>query len=497
MPHGTAKRGLLVLGLIGALLLPALRSAQATPADVTVGVDAGRAVGPVNPNLAGFAFDLRIDQPFFTPLGSKTYRLDAGLQSMVKDCSTLALDPGALANLQSSIDEIQAAGAEPIVILTYMPPCLADVYPPWDPRDPTKAPPKSAAAWHQVITELVDALGPQRANPVRYYEVWNEPDWFFFEGTQQQFISNVMTPAGTAVAEVARASGLDLRFGICGCLFADPSWMIPLLSAAQQAQIPVGFVSWHYYGNYPFIGPDGVEPSFPSAVAPVVALDGQHNPVAGPEQYRIQIDQVRQWSQATLGRVPELAVDEWNLSAGGFDRRMDTNEGAAFQAAALAAMASDNLDRAALFSAVDGYTNDINGKPLPDRYGGWGVVDRTLARKAAWYAQWLWQRLSGQHLDSPQDVAGGVWTAASRDGTRTDVLVASFQATGASDRTLHLHLTGLPASQPQTVDLYRVDGTHDGDTVPTETTAATVAADGTLDLDTALPAQSVVLIELS
>src|SRR5437764_4902679 len=323
-----------------------------------------------------------------------------------------------------------------------MPPCLADTYPPFDPRDPTKTPPKSAAAWHQVITELVDALGPGRQQPVRYFEVWNEPDWFFFEGTQQQFIERVMTPAGHAVAEVAQSSGLDLRFGICGCLFADPSWMVPLMTAAHQAGIPVGFVSWHYYGNYPFIGPDGVEPSFPSAVAPVVALDGQHNPVAGPEQYLIQLDQVRLWAMVALGHVPELMIDEWNLSAGGFDHRMDTNEGAAFQAATLAALASDGLDRALLFSAVDPYDHDINGNALPTRYGGWGVVDRSLARKPAWYAQWMWSRFGGQRLASPQDPTGGVWTAASTSTDRVDVLVSSFLATGGNARQLHVDLAG-------------------------------------------------------
>jgi len=492
------RAGALVLGLTGALVLPALSSAQAQPSPdaVTVGVDASRPIGAVNPNLVGFAFDRRINQPQFTPLGSRTFRLDAGLQDMVKDCTTLALDPTALTALQSSIDEIQAAGAEPIVILTYLPPCLADTYPPFDPRDPTKAPPKSAAAWHAVITELVDALGPGRQQPVHYYEVWNEPDWFFFEGTQQQFIDRVMTPAGHAVNEVAQASGLDLRFGICGCLFADPSWMIPLMNAAQQAHIQVGFVSWHYYGNYPFIGPDGVEPSFPSALAPVVALDGQRNPLAGPEQFLIQLDQVRAWAAAALGTVPELMIDEWNLSAGGFDKRMDTNEGAAFQAATLAALASDHLDRAALFSAVDPYDRDVNGNPLPARYGGWGVVDRSLARKPAWYAQWLWQRLQGQRLDSPQDPAGGVWTAAARDGSRVDVLVASFQATGAHDRDLQLHVAGLAPGQSVNVELFRIDGTNAGSTAPTEAKTVTTNQDGTLDMATALPAQSVVLVEL-
>src|SRR2546423_11928806 len=113
---------------------------------------------------------------------------------------------------------------------------------------------------------------------------------------------------------------------------------------------------------------------------------------------------------------------------------MDTNEGAAFQTATLAALASDGLDRALLFSAVDPYDRDINGNPLPARYGGWGVVDRSLARKPAWYGQWMWSRLEGSRLASPQDPTGGVWTAASTAADRVDVLVSSFVATRGSAR---------------------------------------------------------------
>src|SRR5436305_13214836 len=174
--------------------------------------------------------------------------------------------------------------------------------------------------------------------------------------------------------------------------------MIPLMAETRAAGIPVGFVSWHYYGNYPFIGPDGVEPLFPKQVTPAVSLLGQRNPVASPQTYLVQLDQVRTWAQTTLGYVPELMVDEWNLSSGGCDKRMDTNEGAAFQTATLAALASDNLDRALLFSAVDTYDHDISVNPLPTRYRGWGVVDRSLARKLAWYAQWMWERLAGARL---------------------------------------------------------------------------------------------------
>jgi hypothetical protein len=380
-----------------------------------------------------------------------------------------------------------------------MPPCLADSYP-GDPRDPTHLPPRDPAAWQRLVTDLVTATGPGRVStghrPVRYYEVWNEPDWFFFEASQAQFTTNVLLPSGRAVADVAKTSGLDLRFGICGCLFADASWMIPLMAEARAAGIPVGFLSWHYYGNYPFIGPDGVEPAFPKESAPVVSLLGQRNPAASPQSYLIQLDQVRTWAQATLGHVPELMVDEWNLSAGGFDKRMDANEGAAFQTATLAALASDNLDRAVLFSAVDPYDHDIEGKPLPARYGGWGVVDRSLARKPAWYAQWMWSRLEGSRLTTAQDPTAGVWTAASTVGDRVDVLVSSFVATGASARALHVDIAGVKPGR-WTARLFRVDADHPGSTDPAEVVDVMADGNGHVTLETALPPQSVVLVELA
>ena len=503
MRRRTAQHRRLVLGLLVPLLLvagPVARASVPSLSQATVAVDAAHPVGPVNPDLLGFAFDPRIDQPGFTPLPSRTFRLDVGFQDLVA-CPQGTIRPDRLAALQQRLDEIEAAGAEAILILDYMPPCLADSYPD-DPRDPIKLPPRDAAAWERLVTQLVTATGPGRVaaghQPVRYYEVWNEPDWFFFEGTQPQFTTNVLLPSGRALASVAKASGLDLRFGICGCLFADGTWMIPLMAEARAAGIPVGFVSWHYYGNYPFIGPNGVEPNFPQASAPVLSLLGQRNPVASPEAYLIQLDQVRAWAQATLGHVPELMVDEWNLSAGGFDKRMDTNVGAAFQGATLSALASDGLDRALLFSAVDPNDRDINGHPLPARYGGWGVVDRSLARKPAWYAQWMWSRLTGSRLASPQNPSGGVWTAASASAShdRVDVLASSFVASGGRDRRLHLAVAGLRPGR-WTANVFRVDAGDPGSTDPVEIFDVVADQAGHGVVDTALPAESVVLVELS
>jgi hypothetical protein len=190
-------------------------------------------------------------------------------------------------------------------------------------------------------------------------------------------------------------------------------------------------------------------------------------------------------------------IDEWNLAGGGFDRRHDTNEGAAFQAATLAVFAREGLDRAVIFKSVDDdIDRDAEGRPLPHRYGGWGLLDRSLRRKPAWHAQRYWRRLGPTRLASPHYPDEGVWTAAASAGPRVQVLVASFKATGAIGRSLSLRIDGVSPG-PYRLKLYRIDARHPGSTRPTRTILLRVGARGRARLDTALPAQSVVLAELS
>ena len=266
--------------LVGCWALVAAPSAGAHSAPVVMTVDATRTAGATNRKLVGFGFQPAVSAAVFAPLAPATFRLDAGLERLVA-CPSTSFAAGPLDELQRRLDTVAQIGAEAIVILDYMPACLADTGP-GDPRDPTRLPPRDPAVWQDVITRLVTALGPGRAaagkRPVRYYEVWNEPDWVFFQSDEADFATKVLVPAGHAVENVARTSRLDLRFGLCGCLFADPTWMVPLMTAARDASIPVGFLSWHYYGNYPFLGPDGLEPGFPSAAAPVLSPVARRNP---------------------------------------------------------------------------------------------------------------------------------------------------------------------------------------------------------------------------
>ncbi len=311
------------------------------------------------------------------------------------------------------VREARAAGAEPMLILDYMPPWLAARLP-GDPRDPTRLPPRDYTTWERIVREGVRHFALEFG--VRWFEVWNEPDWAgFWQETQAEFLELARHTA-VAVADVERESGIDLKFGGPACLFPDPGWILPWLALMRSLGIPVDFVSWHFYGNYPFIGPDGPEPGMPPSFH---ALLGRKNPAGGVLLFGLGADQVRNWTKLSLagtGWDPELVLDEWNVSAGGFDRRHDTHEGAAFVAAVLSELQRTRVDRAAFFISKDAYASSPEVNPEGREFiGDWGLLSWKGSRKPAWWAFWLWQQLGAEEVKvEGAQPADGLFATASR-----------------------------------------------------------------------------------
>jgi hypothetical protein len=443
--------------------------------------------------LQGYAYDPRVSATGMRPPSSATYRLDAGIDRL-HDCRSGHLRHAAVADLNRQIDTIFATGAVPIVILDYMPACLAAAVP-GDPRSPKLLPPASAGSWHDVITAVVNALGPARVaaglRPVHYFEAWNEPDGLFWQGTLAEYINNIELPAGMAVSEVAARSHLPMAFSVAATTFPDPAWQIPLLTAARNAGIPVGFVSWHYYANYPALGPDGGEPGENPSIA---AAAGHANPAADPLTFGAGVQLMRHTAQQVLGQVPELILDEWNLSAGGFDLRNDSYVGAAFQAASLIELAAAKVDRALLYASVDPHSTDQSGKPLPVRHGDWGVVDRRGGRKPAWYAQQLFGGLAGDQLPVEVHPQPDVWLAATSDRGSTHVLLAAFTAHPGPAHMTAIQLRGLRPGRHRLLSTH-IDDTHDG-SWPQPRTWITAGDDGTATIDVDSPPNSVVSLQV-
>jgi len=496
--------------LAGALAVAGTPTAEAHPAPLRLTVDSAAATGDrVNRGLVGVNWDGERPQAV-RPLRPGLARVDAQIERLFPDGPEL--DRDALARLNSSLDAILRAGAEPLVILSYMPPWLADAQP-GDPRDRTKLPPRDPQLWGDLVGRVVSELSAGRAargqRPARRFEVWNEPDWpVFFQDSPQRFLEDVFVPSAAAVAAVEREHRIDLLFGGCACVAPDPLMIVPMVTLARQRGLPLDFVSWHWYANTPFLGPDGREPlgtpEFQQLVDVVFPFWGRRNPVATPASYGDQVGLVREWVRGALagsGRpMPELVIDEWNLSAGGFDRRMDIHEGAAYDGGVLAEMQKAGLDRSAVFRAVDpAYFADPKVNPSGEEHrGGWGLVTITGRRKPAWWTFWLWRRLAPLVVRSQLESArsDGVWALASRGARRRrlTVLVASFLAEGAHPHELALELSGLPPGRWR-IRIRRIDAGHPS-ARRADRRARRIRRGERLDLELELPAQALVAVEL-
>ena len=460
------------IGAAAVLAGLALTPARAQTA-VTLSVDAGTEVGAINRALVGLGVHAG-GAPLSTvgELRPHLMRVDASLQDVSPSPGVLRLDP-----LLARVAEVRAIGAEPLVILSYMPTWLGA--PNAFGRDPTRVKPADLDAWETLVHDVVRALATA-PSPALRFEAWNEPDIPLFWQDSPLAFADTMVRSARAVARVEDETGLDLVFGGPALAVPDPVYLAPFLFAFRDPALPLDFVSWHYYGNLPFFGPDGTEFGEAEAVEPVV---GQQNPLTSPSAFGPQVEMMRTWTSAALagsGRSaePSLLLDEWNLSSGGLDLRHDTNVGAAFDAGVLMEMQDAGLDASVFFRANDTRTTG----------GDHGLVRTDGTAKSAWWTFWLWQQLASRQVPVG-GTSEGLWSVASKDADRLTVLVASFSALQPSSRVLDIDVSGLGWT-PASATVRRVDGAHAAASVaePLEVRGSRVTL--------SLPEQAVALVEL-
>jgi hypothetical protein len=441
----------------------------------TITIDASHSMGASNQKLNGVGWNTGVldGVAALVPHG---VRIDASLENASTAEGVLNLEP-----LLAKVANVRTIGAEPLVILSYMPSWLAQKNPS-DPRDATKIRPSNLEKWRALIGNVVTELAAAAA-PACRFEVWNEPNIpIFWQDSPTAFL-DLARATHEAVAGAAKGNCDELEIGGPAAAFPDPAFLIAYVEAIRAADLPLDFVSWHYYGNYPFLGPDGAENTIPRELLPAYPLIGRKNPVASPSSYGLQIEMVRAWIGAALAGSryePDLYIDEWNLSAGGYDLRNDTNEGAAFAAGVLIEMEQAGLHQADFYRAADG--------PCPEepcgRVGDWGLVDHLNQQKPVWWVFHAWTETAGDRLAvSGVTPLSGLWARATTAGDHIDLLLASFSADGGTDREITVRLDGACAAQIRTL------ATADGDLDLASATSLPVTG-GVVAL--AVPKQSVV-----
>jgi xylan 1,4-beta-xylosidase len=145
-------------------------------------------------------------------------------------------------------DGLLANDVKPFVEISFMPYKLAarpDLQAFW--YRPNVSPPKDYAKWDDLITHLiqhlVDRYGVQELAQW-YFEVWNEPNLDFWTGTPRQ---ESYFELYDHTARAIKAVSPQLRVG--GPATAQAAWIGDMIKHADEAHVPLDFVSTHVYGN--------------------------------------------------------------------------------------------------------------------------------------------------------------------------------------------------------------------------------------------------------
>src|SRR5689334_4389487 len=255
-PGGPAPHEVGRCAPLGASTTKPLRSTPPTQAPTqTVTVDLDHPTGPANRSLTGVVWNAGDSVAPLAGVHPKIVRIDGSLQNRSVGPDQLDLQP-----LQDRVAQVRAIGAEPLVILSYMPRWLGAARA--GTNDPTRYGPYSLDVWQDLVTKVVRTLAtaPQ---PAYKFEVWNEPDIpIFWQDTPEEFVATALR-THRAVADVKRETGKPLEIGGPAAAFGLNDNMVQYLQSVAHAGLPLDFVSWHKYANSPYLGPDGPEGNLP------------------------------------------------------------------------------------------------------------------------------------------------------------------------------------------------------------------------------------------
>ena len=428
------------------------------------------------------------------------------------DCATDTISPASIDYFTSWIGAVHARGARPILSLSYVPPCFA--------RDgQPKGPPTDVAGYRAFLDDLFAALVTDRVKageePMRWFELWNEPDipidpgnpsaGHGYVGTLDEYIAGNLPSLVGAIQQAEADSGVDIHVGMpasfapwsFGSTYGDlatmlerangydpataaviaskaddafgagaterimgnggTTWGRRVIDEAGKLGLAIDFATVHLYPNNPL---QGVR--FPEQAAPKL-LEGR-NPDASPDDYARL---AKLWHAEFPDQ--ELVVSEWALSAG-TDDRFGTCETAAFDAASLSVMQDAGVDRALYLGHPSGVDDAA--------FRAWGDLP------------------ADQVAATVPDGAGATWVTAAHDADRTTVLVSQWhsQLTDAQDLAVPVRIEGLAEG---TYDV-TVERIGEGTAAAADTTTLSLSATGGgLDVPAvALRGQSIIRIDV-
>jgi hypothetical protein len=400
-----------------------------TASEVTVEINPQTALGSVNENLIGVN-QMPSNQKavnLVKNLGVKWARVDASLENISNgvpsyNCKTGLWNPSVLSQ---RLNDVKSAGANVELIIDYTPACLA--YPPTNSEQDPYAQPDigpDQAKWDSLITQV----GTWAINHgVRYFEVWNEPDWVFWQGGLTGYL---LLYKNTALSLEKAAQNTGTKIYIGGPALAnvggqmDMGWLSSFLKYVSQNNLPLSFISYHVYADDPFSGPNQI---FPNGFC--LGLKGGPNnipcyytPFFSTNPYKDEATQAKQELLKYLDLHPFLWIDEWNIN-GEYDARDNSSFAAAFLLSALIKAESAGVERMCWYNVYNGPNSG---------YNAFGLLTDNISPKPSYNAFLFWHDMTGSQLDATTKVislnsANDLEVVASKDRSgKISILVDNF-----------------------------------------------------------------------
>ncbi len=105
-------------------------------------------------------------------------------------------------------------------------------------------PPSDYDKYQEVIYQTVKHLNVENGFGVKF-SVWNEPNVRFWQGTQEQFLE-----LGERTARAIKRADPDSLVGGPATAGFAPDWIEAFVKHFAENELPLDFISWHYYYWY-------------------------------------------------------------------------------------------------------------------------------------------------------------------------------------------------------------------------------------------------------
>lgn len=144
--------------------------------------------------------------------------------------------------LDKAVDEILAAGAKPMLSLSYMPPVIS--------KGDIIDLPSDWGEWGQVVQATIEHYSGKNNRNINHviYEVWNEPDLFGSYKTYGD--KNYLTMYEVSARAAAGAKNVNqFEFGGPAVTALYQNWLERLIKFADEKNLRLDFLSWHRYST--------------------------------------------------------------------------------------------------------------------------------------------------------------------------------------------------------------------------------------------------------